>query len=89
MNNQSYNGWTNWETWVVRCHLLDELIEAIQSESLERFETQEEFTDYVKGCSYDGIDSLLALEFLKNALESEVNWAELFDYMKTCLEVAE
>lgn len=79
MTKQEYNGWTNWYTWMIRCHCLDEIIESI--ERRDEF-TQKDLRDAVEEYAFAGEPSGIAQELLRDALNTEVDWDELHKAMK-------
>lgn len=77
--DETYNGWTNHETWAVNLWLndgsLDDLVEEVGEDETSLAEAIEELTYEV--CGIDGQQpASLALDLLTSALEA-VNWREI------------
>ena len=75
MTKVEYNGWTNWETWMIRCHCLDEIVEGIERK--DEF-TEQSLRDAVEEYALAGDPSGIAVDLIQMALNIEVDWAELY-----------
>jgi len=81
MNTKEYNGWTNYETWLVNLWLgesewsQDCIAEMVKS-SASISEVSDKIKDYVYDTEVDTDTCCLASDLLNGAL-SEVNWYEL------------
>lgn len=82
--NNTYNGWTNKETWLVNIHYGDVIQEQIEEVGhLEANEIQE-FVEYV-ALECEALHSLpsgLLMDFINDSFR-EVNWDELADHYVT------
>jgi len=81
MEDKKYNGWTNYETWLVNLHLLNdqctiEQIEEITKNSKSIYDLHVSMKDYCEELlQHDGKNLFLA--DMLNAALSEVDWQEL------------
>jgi hypothetical protein len=83
MTKLEYNGWTNWETWLIRCHCIDEIAEHI--ERPDEF-TEKALREAVEEYALAGDPSSIAVDLIQNALNSEVDWDELYKAVRDIID---
>lgn len=81
MCDKKYNGWTNWETWVVNLWFGDSLQSYIEE---DRIEDPDSLKNYVQEfATYaDKVELAGFLSDVFNGFMSEVNWMELLNHYK-------
>ena len=81
MSDKKYNGWANYETWLVNLHLTNdeytsEQIEELTKTSTSVYKLHQSLKDYCEELlQFDGKNLFLA--DMLNAALSEVDWREL------------
>jgi hypothetical protein len=76
----SYNGWTNWETWLTNLHVLDGL--TARDINGSRTVTADEVRDYVdEFLDTDGHSTGPFTSDIIRGFMSEVDWRELADHL--------
>lgn len=98
MSDTKYNGWTNYETWLVNLWLdNDGTSEMLREQAAERFETKADFDSYQFGKHVrETVEELYAeqvpecgmLADLVNAAFSAVNWDEIAEHYEDDLPEA-
>lgn len=84
MSDKKYNGWANYETWLVNLHLTNdqytsERIEEITKNSKSVYDLHESLKDFCEELLvFDGNNLFLA--DMLNAALSEVDWRELSEH---------
>lgn len=85
MERKTYNGWTNYETWLVNLWTDGDgyVTELAATSEDHRGEASERLRGYVQETYLDGVDAgaTLASDLL-NAAMSEVNWFEIVESRK-------
>lgn len=76
-----YNGWSNWETWVVNLHFSEDIIELAMSSDFT-FDCLHEASifikEYVEGYMHENSDiDNLYFQDIFVGFRGEVNWTEL------------
>jgi len=86
MNDQTYNGWTNYATWRVNLEMVDGLDPREHfTGSTDVYELASEIEEYIKGYIEEfasGMARDYALAFL-----DEVNWREIAKHMAEAYEL--
>jgi hypothetical protein len=73
-NDTKYNGWTNWETWLVGLYYMDNLRdegEQVTAEGLSEYVEESEWASGVGGLIGDAFSGFI----------SQVNWTELAEHV--------
>lgn len=81
MSDNKYNGWTNWETWLVNLWWGDSLLSYVEEDNIK---DHEDLMNYVQEAFTDVYD-LNAVGFIGDVLNgfwSEVNWRELLTHYR-------
>ena len=78
MENQTYNGWTNYATWRINLEIFDG-VAFIEDETLENHEIAQRLKEYVEDYLTEQ-SSGIALDYAL-AFIDEVNWYEIADSM--------
>lgn len=79
---QTYNGWTNHETWLVNLWMTgdqsyyEQLCEIVSSE--DTLDDQAEALEDFIRCEYDGESSSIWADLINDSLD-EVNWYEIVE----------
>lgn len=79
-NKQSYNGWTNRETWLVNLHFEETVRNFIGDSSVNEnnYEVAENLKDYMETIWEDDFDNLSS--FLKDYIDlSLIDWNEIVE----------
>lgn len=74
MNNEKYNGWTNYATWRVALEIFDETPDAWEEI------TADDCKDYAEMIVDNGSSEGFALEYALAFLQ-DVNWQEIADHL--------
>lgn len=82
MNDNKYNGWTNYATWRVNLEIFDGLsLSDLGYEDLDEFNLAEALKDHVDEVLFCGIDDTgLAADYAR-AFIADVNWREIAQHM--------
>ena len=78
MQQIKYNGWTNYETWLVNLWLGDDAPWDITSAS--------QYKEFVEEFLLDQIGPLGFVSDIVKAFLSEVDWSELYEYLQSMKE---
>jgi hypothetical protein len=73
MKNNNYNGWTNYETWLINLEYFDGF-------NPDGFNNEQELSSYLEECIYEDINDqpingfirTIAMDFLKNVNFDEI-----------------
>jgi len=88
MNNTTYNGWKNKETWLVNVHYMDNMPEYFADSEqyhVEPEELQETITYIAEECeALSQLPAGLLSDFINDAW-SEVDWYELAEHLNHTL----
>ena len=92
MNNKSYNGWTNYETWLVALHIDNDQTlynQALNLHHKNSFDYSQNlelwFEELIEWA--DGFKNTLVADLIRSAL-MEVNWMEIAKhYQETFQEI--
>ena len=77
MNDNKYNGWTNYATWRINLEIFDGLdVADFNNMADDAYEFGEYLKDYAIEIVTDGCDNNLAESYAR-AFMSEVNWTEI------------
>ena len=68
MNNEKYNGWTNYETWRVNLEIFD----GVEDFNMAEFEMREFVEELIENETKEGLARDYALTFISN-----VDWREI------------
>jgi hypothetical protein len=79
--DNSYQGWKNWETWLVNLHFMDSFIFPLVSN--EKYIPDETLIDIIKFHIHSKIegDNVFANDMIYTFF-GKVDWRELFEYAK-------
>jgi hypothetical protein len=92
VNNKEYNGYYNYETWLINLHCADD-IQHLANISKSKYELSKDIKNYVeenmiKDDKGEDITNCFLTDLIGSAL-SEVNWQELAESMQKSVDLDE